>query len=63
MTVPLLYIHVHGIDDYFSQKNLQSPQGGNFLLIGGAVLAVVAFIVAVVVAICSRNAKKTGKEE
>lgn len=50
------------IADYL-KKNLQSPQGGNFLLIGGAVLAVVAFIVAVVVAICSRNAKKTGKED
>lgn len=50
------------IADYL-KTNLQSPQGGNFLLIGGAVLAVVAFIVAVVVATCSRNAKKTGKED
>lgn len=52
-----------GFNSSFFQTNLQSPQGGNFLLIGGAVLAVVAFIVAVVVATCSRNAKKTGKED
>eukprot|EP00105_Crassostrea_gigas_P006076 XP_011419876.1 PREDICTED: thioredoxin domain-containing protein-like [Crassostrea gigas] len=50
------------IADYL-KKNLQSPEGGNFLLIGGAVLAVIAFIVAVVVATCSRNAKKTVKED
>ncbi|XP_061170484.1 uncharacterized protein LOC133179821 [Saccostrea echinata] len=50
------------IADYLKEK-LQNPKGSNFLLIGGAVMAVVAFVLAVVVATCSRNAKKHGKEE
>ncbi|XP_062612887.1 uncharacterized protein LOC134274626 [Saccostrea cucullata] len=50
------------IADYLKEK-LQNPQGGNFLLIGGAVMAVVAFVLAVVVATCSRNAKKHDKQE
>ncbi|XP_056002765.1 thioredoxin domain-containing protein-like isoform X2 [Ostrea edulis] len=62
-TIPTAFDQLtESIADYLKDK-LQNPQGGNFLLIGGAVLAVVAFVLAIVVATCSKNAKKTIKED
>ena len=43
--------------------DVQIPKGGNLMLKGGAVLAVIAFIVTIVTTMCSRNAMKRAKED
>ena len=43
--------------------DVQIPKGGNLMLKGGAVLAVIAFIVTIVTTMCSRNATKRAKED
>ena len=58
----MIFLHLF-YSTFQENFDVQIPKGGNLMLKGGAVLAVIAFIVTIVTTMCSRNAMKRAKED